>query len=180
MNNFPIGTEVSLTKKECHDIIHEMGLSDENFLYFIETGTYCGCTLWEMKDLFKTCISIELSNLYYNYSKEKFKNYNNVIIYEGDSGVLLNDIFDSHQIKENAIIFLDGHFSGEMTAKGEEDTPLIKEITHIINKNIKNSIIIIDDYNLYPICYSGEIEKMLSGRIRSKITKGIRKMCFLI
>lgn len=179
MNNFPIGTEISLTKKVCSDIISEMGTSTDKFLYFIETGTYCGCTLWEMKDLFKTCISIELSDLYFNYSIEKFKNCNNVSIYKGNSGELLVEIFDSYDIKENAIIFLDGHFSGEMTARGEEDTPLIKEITHIINKNIKNSIIIIDDCNLYEIVYSGEIERMLSDRIKCKIVKD-RKMCFLI
>jgi len=174
-----IGSYISLNKNLYYEMVETFGQSPQNFQYFIESGTFCGCTLWEMKDIFQTCISIELSDLYFGYNLHKFENVNNVSIYKGDSGEILSQVLDEHKISENAVFFLDGHYSGGMTAKCEENTPLRKELKQIASKNVRNSIIIIDDYHLYPICHSNEIPTILNGKIKSKIQRN-EKLYFLL
>lgn len=143
-----IGTNISLDKYTMEEILTYFQKETSRFDIFIETGTYCGMSLWEMKDLFKQCISIELSKEYYEYNMEKFKDQKNVRLYNGDSSKVLSTLLQ-HLPKEKLVFFLDGHYSGGTTAKGILDCPLIEELRDIRNNEINNSLIIIDDFNLF-------------------------------
>jgi len=121
-----------------------------NYEVLIETGTYLGDMVDSQKDRFKKIISIELSELLYTRAVDKFKGYSNIRIIKGDSGKILPELLD--EIKESAIFWLDGHYSGGSTALGEKQTPILEELSAIFkHKNMKH-IILIDDAR----CFIGE------------------------
>ena len=95
-------------------------------------------------------ISIELDFDLFHNAKNKFAHEKKITIYHGDSGILLEKVLTD--IEEPCLFWLDGHYSEGITAKGELNTPIINELTHIFNHSIDNHIILIDDAR----CFTGE------------------------
>ena len=117
-----------------------------NYPLFIETGTNQGDTIFSMEPYFKNLITIELSEKYYTNTKNRYKGSKiNFIL--GDSAVVFEKNLGA--IEEDAIFFLDGHWSSGDTAKGPKDCPLVEEITHINNLYKNKAIIIVDDFRLF-------------------------------
>ena len=96
-----------------------------------------------VKNIFNKVYSIELDKTLYENAVNRFKRYNHIKIINGDSGETLFQILKD--VKKPCLFWLDGHYSGETTAKGEFNTPIFKELTTIINHAVKNHIILIDD-----------------------------------
>jgi hypothetical protein len=115
--------------------------SEYNIL--IETGTYYGDMVLAQLDYFESIYSIELSKKLYDKATKRFKKYNKVHLYHGDSSVVLGHIMK--KITKPAIFWLDGHYSGGETAKGEKECPIIEELEHILHKKTLPHIILIDD-----------------------------------
>lgn len=109
----------------------------------IETGTFYGDMVEAMKTHFSQIYSIELSEELYEKAKKKFNGTENITIIHGDSGVELEKL--TGIIKKPALFWLDGHYSAGVTAKGDKDTPIYEELTHIFNANLRKYVIIIDD-----------------------------------
>ncbi len=112
----------------------------------VETGTFMGEMVYAQRYNFEKIISIELSKELYEAAKKRLRNYNNAEIINGDSGKLLKQIIS--RITEPAIFWLDGHYSGFETAKGDLDTPITQELDAILDLNL-NHIILIDDARLF-------------------------------
>ena len=117
---------------------------------FIETGTYLGDMINAQKSRFKKVISIELGDQLYKNAVEKFRKNKNITLYQGDSGEVLGEIMNN--ISEPAIFWLDGHYSGGITAKGEKECPILKELDAIFETNSLDHVLLIDDAN----CFVGE------------------------
>lgn len=109
----------------------------------IETGTYRGDMIRECISVFKRIISIELDEKLYQRAINTFDPKPNVKIYQGDSGELMDKILEN--VNERCLFWLDGHYSEGITAKGELNTPILKELEHIFKHPIKNHVILIDD-----------------------------------
>ena len=116
---------------------------------FIETGTFHGETIDACKSLFKKLYSIELSQELFKMATIKFKDTKKVTILQGDSGEVLGGVIKG--IDERCLFWLDGHYSEGNTAKGSLNTPILKELTSILNHPVKNHIILIDDAR----CFNG-------------------------
>lgn len=116
--------------------------------YFVETGTWVGNGVISAQQAgFAEIHSIELSERYYSYCKEMFHGAENVHLWLGDSGALLADVIrDMH---EPITFWLDGHFSGNDTAQGIENTPILKELEAIRQHPIKTHTLLIDDVRLF-------------------------------
>jgi hypothetical protein len=58
---------------------------------YVETGTYKGENLKSVinADLFKFIYSIELDPVWYQYNKDRFREYDNVFFHHGDSSQIL-------------------------------------------------------------------------------------------
>lgn len=117
-----------------------------NIEVLIETGTCYGGTIDALKSNFKTLISIEISKELFHLAKIKFADFGHIKLYEGDSGVMLPQILQN--INEKCLFWLDGHYSGDNTGKGDLNTPIFKELEAIYN-NGKHHIILIDDARLF-------------------------------
>ena len=87
---------------------------------FVETGTYVGDTLDYIAKAGIKCTSIELSKELYKAACNRFKGVGNIRLLQGDSGKVLPQLLE--QISEPTLFWLDGHYSGGTTARGDAIT----------------------------------------------------------
>lgn len=113
----------------------------------IETGTLFGDMVEAQKKRFNKIISIELSVNLLSKAQKRFKDYSTILILQGDSGKVLPEILQD--INEPALFWLDGHYSGGITAKGDKDCPIFEELEAIFNSKINNHILLIDDARFF-------------------------------
>lgn len=118
----------------------------KNFPIFIETGTCNGDTIFSVEPHFDMLYTIELSQKYFNNTRSKYTGKKINFIF-GDSSIVFESLLGN--INQDAVFFLDGHWSSGDTAKGNKDCPLIEEIQHINNLYKNKAIIIIDDFRLF-------------------------------
>lgn len=110
---------------------------------FIETGTYFGDMDYAVKDMFQSIVSIELSEDLWRRAVNRFRAYPHIQMLQGDSGQVLPQVLS--RISSNCLFWLDGHYSGGITAKGNFDTPIAKELKTIFDHKVKDHVILIDD-----------------------------------
>ena len=116
----------------------------------IETGTYLGDMVHAMKKSFSRIISFELDHNLAVQAQQRFANDPHIEIVEGDSGKLLDEHLAT--INEPCLFWLDGHYSGGITAKGALETPIKNELTVILSHPVDGHVILIDDAR----CFTGE------------------------
>jgi len=114
---------------------------------FVETGTYLGDMVAAVMLRFRQIYSVELSPELYERARKRFAAYQNVHISHGDSSEVLSGILS--EIAEPCLFWLDGHFSGGITARGTVDFPILGELECIREHKIKNHVILIDDARLF-------------------------------
>ena len=112
---------------------------------FVETGTYWGGTIAKLLHRFRVLHTIELDKKLYKQASERFENEKKVVCHCGDSAEVLEKILP--EINEAIVLFLDAHYAGGNTAYGEDETPLLRELT-VISKRKYSDIIIIDDVRM--------------------------------
>jgi len=136
--------------------------SEHEALVFIETGTYLGDMVHAVRKNFEEIYSIELSEELYKRACERFSAYPNIHIVQGDSGKLMPEILSP--LTQKCLFWLDGHYSGGLTARGEEDYPLINELKAIAAHPVKNHVILVDDARLLTGADGApSLEKVISG-----------------
>ena len=116
------------------------------FSTFIETGTCEGNMVEAQKNIFDKIISIELSERLWNIAIMRFKDIDKITILHGDSANVLPVLLK--KISEPCVFWLDGHYSGGGTAKGNKVCPIYQELAAIFN-NSNRHIILIDDARLF-------------------------------
>jgi hypothetical protein len=114
-----------------------------NCSVLVETGTFRGDMVEAQKFNFDQLFSIELSTTLYNDAVKRFNGDANVSILQGDSGDVLPKLIP--KLNEVTLFWLDGHYSSGVTAKGEKNCPIYKEIDAIFEKSELNHILLIDD-----------------------------------
>jgi len=112
----------------------------------VETGTYLGDMVEAQKNVFSTIYSIELSSRLYKQAGKRFKGDGRIRLLQGDSGKRLNEIVS--ELKEPALFWLDGHYSGGITALGDKECPVPEELQAIFKSSV-NHIILVDDARLF-------------------------------
>jgi hypothetical protein len=125
-----------------HDVIKSLAIK-HGITVFVETGTFIGNTLMGLKDSFKQLFSIELDRGIYKLAKERLKNFEHIQIFYGDSSKVLPEIL--RDLKTPALFWLDAHYSSGVTAKGELQTPIMRELKAIFTHSNKQHCILIDD-----------------------------------
>lgn len=109
----------------------------------VETGTYMGEMIEAGVKYFQQIISIELDKSLASQAQAKFSNRKNISVLQGDSTDLLLDIVKN--LSGKTIFWLDAHYSGGITAKGKEHTPILSEIKTISSFPQENTVLLIDD-----------------------------------
>jgi len=114
---------------------------------FIETGTFMGGTVAAMKDHFEKTYSIELSERLAARARRLFRGCKQVEILQGDSAEILPGLLS--KISEPCLFWLDGHYSGGVTALAKIETPILQELRTILQHEVKTHVILIDDARLF-------------------------------
>ena len=110
---------------------------------FVETGTLYGDMVYAVRRQFRRIVSIELSEELAAKAQSRLREYSHISVTQGNSAELLSEILSD--LKEPALFWLDAHFSGDGTARGQTDTPIIGELGVILRTWIDGSIALIDD-----------------------------------
>lgn len=114
---------------------------------FIETGTYKGEMIESVQDVFEKIYSIELDKTLFERARDKFSGSNHIHVLQGDSGKILAGILQD--LSGRALFWLDAHYSGGITALGEQATPIEKELHTILETSHSGSVILIDDARMF-------------------------------
>ncbi len=115
----------------------------------VETGTFRGDMVQAMKANFAEIYSIELSDELYQAAAERFQLEKHIRIFHGDSGSILNQILP--ELKLPTLFWLDGHYSGNETARGQTDTPVLSEVEQIMVSQLPDVCLIIDDARYFGV-----------------------------
>ena len=113
----------------------------------VETGTFRGDMVEAQKGKFEKIFSIEIDDILFQKAKKTFKRSKNVTILKGDSGKILPLIIKD--LNKPAIFWLDGHYSGGVTGKGDKECPIIEEINSILSNQKLSHVLLIDDARLF-------------------------------
>lgn len=130
-----------------------------NINIFVETGTFTGDGIERALTVgFNKIYSCDINKDFINNANSKFVN-RNVTLINKPSCIALKSFLD--EINERCVIFLDGHsmpydennknkgFGEDTVQEGVPPCPLLEELDVIANHNIKNHIILIDDYQCF-------------------------------
>ncbi len=133
---------------------------------FVETGTYRGKMVYALMPHVAEIYSIELDPTHYENARKRFAGYANIHIFQGQSGEILPEILKG--IQQPCLFWLDAHWSGGSTAKGELETPVVQEMHCILAHPLATKhIVLIDDAR----CFTGQndyptlqtLEKLVVG-----------------
>jgi len=116
----------------------------KGFDTLIETGTYLGDMIWAQRNNFISIYSIELSKDLCLRARERFKGMWNVVIFNSDSVTALQTLTS---VIPSALFWLDAHYSGGETVRGDKDCPLLDELDIIVRSGGRHGILI-DDLRL--------------------------------
>ncbi len=140
-----------------------------NIKTFIETGTSYGDMIEAQKKNFDRLYSIELGEDLWKRAVKRFRRDANVTLLRGDSGKVLEKI--TSDLNEPAIFWLDGHYSGGITAKGDKECPILEEINAIFKfKNIDH-ILLVDDARSFDGQLDYPAMEELTNQIKTKNNK---------
>ena len=141
----------SLNINTINKISNNISQSYGEYNTVIESGPLGGETIINLQPYFKSLYTIELSEHYFNYFNQvKIENeYTNVINYFGDTAQVLPEILKNLTSENKVIFWLDGHYSGGITARGESDCPIFKELEAIFTT--KEKYVIITSKNRYKV-----------------------------
>ncbi|TMD10620.1 MAG: hypothetical protein E6J02_00480 [Chloroflexi bacterium] len=110
----------------------------------VETGTYVGDMVWALRRDFATIHSIELSEELYEKARARFSGFEHIHLHHGDSREVLGQVIST--LAGPALFWLDGHYSGERTARGPVVTPVMSELAHVFGSDRAHAhVALIDD-----------------------------------
>jgi hypothetical protein len=110
----------------------------------VETGTYLGLMVRAMRRHFDELHSIELDDALFRRAARRFARFPNVHLLHGDSGKLLPRVLE--RIESPALFWLDAHWSGGITARGDTDTPIMRELEAVLSHGHGDRhVVLIDD-----------------------------------
>ncbi len=110
----------------------------------VETGTGQGDMIAATLGEFDWIYSIDLSNEACLSAANRFRIFDKVIILYGDSGEVLSQIVPL--LSGPTLFFLDAHYCGGYSARGDTDTPILHELEILVPNLAKDDVILIDDW----------------------------------
>jgi len=116
----------------------------------VETGTWLGDTSAYLAARGFTVDTIELSPEIAERARNRFADFARVEVWQGDSGDVLPQVLAT--VNQPTLFWLDGHYSGGITAHGVQDTPITRELAAISAHELaEQHVILIDDIR----CFDG-------------------------
>lgn len=114
---------------------------------WLETGTFRGDTTRFLASISPRVISIEPSVFYFQEASKTLAGFHNVELFQGSSEQLFEKLLKSLS-GQDVCFWLDGHWSGEATWCGKNETPILAELATIefLKDTLAGAAVLIDDY----------------------------------
>jgi hypothetical protein len=119
-----------------------------NSRIFIEAGTFLGNTAMRCSGNFESVITVELDPQLFQQAKAYLALRKNVLCLHGDALKILPSVLEKTHVRD-ALVFLDGHFSGGVTAHGELAEPACEEIMVLAKHKDKINAVVVDDFRCF-------------------------------
>ena len=116
---------------------------------WVESGTYLGDTAKYLSGISQKVFTIEPDHKLCDFATHRLAKFENIKVVHGTSEEKLPEIIST--LRGSVGLWLDGHYSGDITYLGKTVSPIIQEL-HIISKYMHESvnlIIFIDDHRLF-------------------------------
>ncbi len=117
---------------------------------FVETGTYLGVTAARCARLFEKVVTIELDPELTRKAKQYLGRFPNVEVIEGDGLAVLPEVLARGDVRD-VLVFLDGHFSGGVTARGDIPEPAVLEVDVLARFRDRIRAIVVDDFRCFGV-----------------------------
>jgi hypothetical protein len=117
--------------------LHQPGTS------FVETCTYLGDTTALARRLGHRVISINLDPALYARAQYRFRDDPDVVLVHGGCVTALQQVLP--RLTRPAVLWLDAHHSGGITAGGPSDDPILACLTELRDQTIRSHSLLIDD-----------------------------------
>ena len=140
----------------------------------IETGTYQGEMITAQEHVFARIYSIELDPELYWKANAKFATSPHITVMQGASSLKLPEILQKSS--GPCLFWLDAHYSGDITARGSIDTPIIQELEIIFSRSNAKDIILIDDAR----CFNGTSDYPTIEQLQQFITSAKPTIKFVV
>jgi len=114
---------------------------------FVETGTYLGDTPLALRDCFDSIWTIEIDAALHAAAAERLAPHKNIICLLGSASACLRQL--APVLTKPTIFWLDSHYSGPGTGRGDCDLPVLEELAIIRNFCPAGSAVVIDDVSSY-------------------------------
>ncbi len=114
---------------------------------FVETGTYTGEMVQALSGHVDRVISIEVAPWLHAQAQVRFAGQHHVRLLQGDSATVLPVVLES--LHERALFWLDGHYMGEGSGRGTEETPVMAEMAALLRHHVRGHVVLIDDARLF-------------------------------
>lgn len=113
----------------------------------VETGTFRGDTVAALRPDFARIWSVELQPELHRRAAARFAGDPGVVLLAGDSATVLPAVLP--ELGGPALFWLDGHWSGGVTARGDRDTPVADELRAVLTAPERH-VVLVDDARLFP------------------------------
>lgn len=124
-----------------------MLLRDRGHRIFVEAGTYRGGTTAFFAKRAERVITVELHDGLYEAAKNRFAHSPNVTLIKGDALVEIPKAVAA--CESPPLVFLDGHFSGPGTARGEMVEPAELTLRALAEVSPPGTTVVVDDMRLF-------------------------------
>ncbi len=111
----------------------------------IEIGTFLGITAARCTRAFDTVLTVDLDAQLAALAAKGRAKFRNVTVYQGDAVTLLPQML-AHPGADKAVVFLDAHYCGGNTARGELPEPALDELDILARHRDRIVGIVIDDF----------------------------------
>ena len=125
---------------------------------WIETGTFYGETTAFLAGIGRSVHSIEPQPELAARARQRFADFPSVTIIEARSEDCLDAVLD--EVSGSTRLWLDGHYSGGITYKGPQDTPIRDELS-IIERHLgrlPDIAVLIDDMRMFDPAWSDAVD----------------------
>jgi hypothetical protein len=109
----------------------------------VETGTFEGEMPRKVCADFDRIHTIELDPALAAQAAERLRRWAHIEVLVGNSAERLPEVLG--RLREPALFWLDGHYSGGKTARADKDTPLADELAAIARHGVAGHVVLIDD-----------------------------------
>jgi hypothetical protein len=141
----------------------------------VETGTFLGDTATFLSGHGCDVITIELDPKLAALARLRFRGNRHVQLIEGNSGTRLPAVVA--ELKRPALFYLDAHYSGPGTGKGESETPISAEIDLVLQRAPAGSVVAIDDARCFGTAPDYPPLDQFLGALRARGVNDARVEC---